>query len=63
MFPIVGSPDPMSMNCLTPCWAIHLAARWWNPRFDQAQSLISGAAYDPLGRFLVNLEMAVATKM
>ena len=44
VLPTVGSPDPMSMNCRTPCWPIHLAARWWKPRLDQAASLISGAA-------------------
>jgi len=32
------------MNCCTPRSAIHFAARWWKPRFDQAQSLISGTA-------------------
>ena len=32
------------MNCLTPRPAIHLAARWWNPRLAQAQSLISGTS-------------------
>ena len=32
----------MSRNCRTPRSAIHFAARWWKPRLDQAQSLISG---------------------
>jgi len=29
---------------LAACSAIHFAARWWKPRLDQAQSLISGTA-------------------
>ena len=42
--PTVGSPEPMSRNCLTPWFAIQAAARWWKPRLDQAQSLTSGTA-------------------
>ena len=42
VLPLVGRPDPMSMNWRTPRSAIHRAARWWKPRLAQAASDSSG---------------------
>ena len=54
----------MSMNCRTPRSAIHFAARWWKPRLDQAQSLISGTTLRMLlGGLDVGLEVVAARSM
>ena len=61
VFPTVGSPEPMSTNCRTPCCAIHLAARWWKPRLDHAAVPdLRRGLQDLLGGESVNLEIAIA---